>query len=162
MAEVGKIEFGPKCEEDYHPKKPGGWPQPKTKEELEEALEEIDRQNEWLIKQYDTPHEHTFKGIPYHCTLIKEKCKHSEADPLKTQVGGNHYKQFKIQPYEFFLANQLPFHKADIIKRIMRYDSPTGKGLEDLNKIKHEIDLIIQLEGWEENIGTCSEKEESR
>lgn len=69
-------------------------------------------------------------------------------NPLDIQVGGNHYKNFKIQPFEFYHANQLPFHKADIIKRIMRYDMPTGKGLEDLQKIKHEIDLIIQLEKY--------------
>ena len=66
---------------------------------------------------------------------------------LNIQVGGQHYKSFKIQPFEFFIANQLPFHKADIIKRIMRYDMPTGKGIEDLMKIKHEIDLIIEIEG---------------
>ena len=64
------------------------------------------------------------------------------------QVGGSHYKNFKIQPYEFFIKNQIPFHKADIIKRIMRYDLPTGKGLEDLEKIIHEIALIKEFEGW--------------
>ena len=64
------------------------------------------------------------------------------------QVGGSHYKNFKIQPYEFFIKNQIPFHKADIIKRIMRYDMPTGKGLEDLEKIIHEIALIKEFEGW--------------
>jgi len=30
----------------------------------------------------------------------------------------------------------------------MRYDHPTGKGLEDLQKIQDEIDLIIELEGY--------------
>lgn len=65
------------------------------------------------------------------------------------QVGGNHYKAFKIQPYEFFIKNDLSFHKADIIKRIIRYDLPGGKGLEDLKKIKHEIDLIIEFQDWE-------------
>lgn len=72
-----------------------------------------------------------------------------EVKALGTMVGGSHYLGYKIQPFEFFIANQLPFHKADIIKRIMRYDLPTGKGIEDLKKIKHEIDLIIQLEGLE-------------
>ena len=67
---------------------------------------------------------------------------------LDIQVGGQHYKHFKIQPFVFFHANQLPFHKADIIKRIMRYDLPTGKGLQDLEKAKHEIDMIIELEGY--------------
>lgn len=67
---------------------------------------------------------------------------------LDIQISGSHYKGFKIQPFEFFIANQLPFHKADIIKRIMRYDMPTGKGLEDLEKIIHEIALIKEIEGW--------------
>ena len=62
------------------------------------------------------------------------------------QVGGAHYKQFPIQPYEFFFKNKIPHHKAAIIRRILRYDHPTGKGLTDLQKIKHEIDLIIELE----------------
>jgi len=67
---------------------------------------------------------------------------------LEVQVGGSHYKEYKIQPYEFFLANQIPHHKAAIIRRILRYDHPTGKGLQDLDKISHEIELIKELEGW--------------
>ena len=66
------------------------------------------------------------------------------------QVGGEHYKHYYVQPYWFFLANQIPHHKAAIIRRILRYDYPTGKGLEDLKKIQHEIELIIELEKWEE------------
>lgn len=71
-----------------------------------------------------------------------------EAKASSKQVGGNHYKQYKIQPYEFFIKNQIPHHKAAIIRRILRYDHPTGAGLEDLEKIKHEVDLIIEFEGW--------------
>jgi len=67
---------------------------------------------------------------------------------LDKQVGGDHYKKYKIQPYQFFLANQIPHHKAAIIRRILRYDQPTGRGKEDLEKIRHEIELIIELEGW--------------
>jgi len=67
---------------------------------------------------------------------------------LDKQVGGSHYKWYRIQPYEFFLANKTPHHKASIIKRILRYDHGTGGGLKDLEKIKHEVDLIIELEGW--------------
>ena len=72
-----------------------------------------------------------------------------QTSALDTQVGGSHYKQYKIGPYEFFLANKIPHHKAAIIRRILRYDHETGKGLEDLQKIKHEIELIIELEKWE-------------
>jgi len=67
---------------------------------------------------------------------------------LKSQVGGFHYKEYQIQPYEFFLRNKIPHHKAAIIRRILRYDHPTGKGLQDLDKISHEIELIKELEGW--------------
>lgn len=68
---------------------------------------------------------------------------------LDKQVGGSHYKDYRIQPYKFFLDNKIPHHKAAIIRRILRYDHPTGKGIEDLDKIKHEIELIIELEGWD-------------
>lgn len=66
---------------------------------------------------------------------------------MHRQVGGEHYLHYKIQPYEFFHANRIPHHKAAIIRRILRYDHPTGKGLEDLEKIMHEVEMIIELEG---------------
>ena len=69
--------------------------------------------------------------------------------PLKVQVGGSHYKDFKIQPVEYTTANGLSFLQGCIVKRTSRYNKPTGKGLEDLKKVKHEIDLIIELEEWE-------------
>ncbi len=73
---------------------------------------------------------------------------HSTSSEFNHQVGGSHYKDYKIQPYEFFFRNKLPHHKAAIIRRICRYDHKTGKGREDLEKIKHEVDMIIELEGW--------------
>jgi len=81
----------------------------------------------------------------------KNKQRHNKIDDadsaLKTQVGGDHYKGFEIQPVEFTTKNKLGFLPGDIVKRICRYKIPGGKGLEDLRKIKHEIDLIIELEG---------------
>lgn len=67
---------------------------------------------------------------------------------LDVQVGGNHYKQWEIQPIEYIIKNRLNFLQGCIIKRITRYDQSGGKGLEDLEKIKHEVDLLIELEGW--------------
>lgn len=72
---------------------------------------------------------------------------------LDIQIGGNHYKNFAIQPIEYSMKNKLNFIQADTVKRISRYNLPTGKGLEDLIKIKHEIDLLIEIEGWEEKNG---------
>ena len=82
--------------------------------------------------------------------MFEDDRKGPKPSALTRQVGGSHYKEYEIQPYEFFIRNKIPHHKAAIIRRILRYDHPTGKGLEDLNKIKHEIELIIELEGWQD------------
>ena len=63
--------------------------------------------------------------------------------PLTTQIGGDHYKGFAIQPVEYIHQNNLGFLVGCIIKRICRFNRPGGKGLEDLRKISHEIDLLI-------------------
>ncbi len=65
-------------------------------------------------------------------------------DPLQTQVGGNHYKDFKIQPVEFIHANGLDFLQGNIIKYTMRHKNKNGK--QDLLKARHYLDLLIQLE----------------
>jgi len=95
------------------------------------------------------------KNIIHNCICVKghtinEQTLYDELpkSALEVQVGGSHYKEYQIQPYEFFLRNKIPHHKAAIIRRILRYDHPTGKGLQDLDKISHEIELIKELEGW--------------
>lgn len=67
-----------------------------------------------------------------------------EEGALDRQVGGSHYKDFKIQPVEFIHANNLGFLEGCIIKRICRWRAKDG--IRDLEKIKHEVDLLIQLE----------------
>ena len=64
-------------------------------------------------------------------------------DPFNTQIGGSHYKDFPIQPAEFITKNKLTWLEGCVVKRICRKKNR----LEDLQKAKHEIDLIIKLEG---------------
>lgn len=69
------------------------------------------------------------------------------ANPLDVQVGGSHYKSKKIQPAEFSHANKLNGLEASIVKRITRWrDKPAETRFQDLEKIKHEVDLLIELE----------------
>lgn len=63
---------------------------------------------------------------------------------LDTQVGGNHYKDFAIQPIEFIHANNIPFIEGNIIKYIVRWRSKNG--IEDLRKVQHYVNLLIDLE----------------
>lgn len=65
-------------------------------------------------------------------------------NPLETQVGGNHYKDLKIQPIEFIHANNIPFCEANAIKYLCRWRNKNG--VQDLLKAKHYIDLLISLE----------------
>jgi len=39
-----------------------------------------------------------------------------EAFPQYTQVGGNHYTKFPIQPYEFISKNDLSFFQGNVIR----------------------------------------------
>ena len=77
--------------------------------------------------------------------LVEEGQKHDQGNPLDTQVGGSHYKDFPIQPVEFVTKNNLSYLQGAIIKRFVRYNMETGGGLKDLNKAKHEIDLLIHF-----------------
>ena len=66
---------------------------------------------------------------------------------LDTQEGGDHYKRLKIQPVEFIEKNRLSFLEGCIVKRISRYRTKFNgeEALKDLNKIKHEVDLLIDI-----------------
>jgi len=66
---------------------------------------------------------------------------------LDVQVGGAHYKQFPIQPIEYIQKNGLTYLEGNIIKYATRWRHKNG--IEDLKKIKHYVDLIIELEDLE-------------
>lgn len=63
---------------------------------------------------------------------------------LDVQVGGSHYKDFPIQPVEFIHANGIPFIEANCIKYLCRWR--TKNGVADLEKVRHYLDLLIELE----------------
>jgi hypothetical protein len=63
---------------------------------------------------------------------------------LDVQVAGNHYKNLKIQPVEYIHGNGIPFIEGCIIKYASRWRDKGG--IKDLEKIKHFVDLLIELE----------------
>ena len=74
----------------------------------------------------------------------KDYIKAIGTDPLSEQVGGNHYKMLAIQPIEYITKNNLGYCEANVVKYISRWRDKGGK--KDLEKAKHYIDLLIQLE----------------
>lgn len=65
-------------------------------------------------------------------------------DPLDVQCGGGHYKNKAIQPIEYIFANKLGFAEGNIVKYITRWRDKGG--VQDLEKIKHYCDLLINEE----------------
>lgn len=64
--------------------------------------------------------------------------------PLEVQVGGDHYKSMAIQPMEYSMANKLDACQHTIIKYVTRFRDKGG--IQDLEKAKHCIDLLIHFE----------------
>ncbi len=64
--------------------------------------------------------------------------------PLGEQIGGNHYKDMKIQPVEFIHANGIGYIEGCVIKYVSRWRKKNG--VEDLQKARHFIDLLLELE----------------
>ena len=63
---------------------------------------------------------------------------------IDKQVGGNHYKEFAIQPIEFIVKNKLPYIEGNIIKYICRWEEKGG--IEDLDKVIHYVELLKELD----------------
>lgn len=63
---------------------------------------------------------------------------------LSKQVDGSHYKDMAIQPVIYIYANKLPFIEGNIIKYVSRWRDKNG--IRDLEKAKHFIDMLIELE----------------
>lgn len=61
-----------------------------------------------------------------------------------TQVGGTHYKEQKLQPWDAIAAWDCGFLDGNVIKYVVRYRSKGG--VEDLKKARHYLDKLIELE----------------
>jgi hypothetical protein len=60
------------------------------------------------------------------------------------QIGGKHYKDYKIQPIEFIVANKLDFIQGNIIKYALRNKAGEDP-VEKWNKIIHYCELAKEL-----------------
>ena len=63
---------------------------------------------------------------------------------LDTQVDGSHYKDLKIQPMEYSMANKLDACQHTAIKYITRFREKGG--IKDLDKAIHCIQMLKEFE----------------
>jgi len=59
-----------------------------------------------------------------------------------TQVGGNHYKSKGIQPWDYIIANNIPYLEGNVIKYVTRWRDKGGKA--DLEKAQHYLEKLLE------------------
>lgn len=64
--------------------------------------------------------------------------------PKDIQVGGEHYKNFAIQPVEFCQKNELNFCESAVIKYVCRHRDKNGE--QDIRKAIHFLHLLLELD----------------
>jgi len=67
-----------------------------------------------------------------------------EDGALDKQIGGDHYRDCKIQPVEYIYSNGLDFLEGNIVKYVTRHRTK-GEGKKDIQKVIHYAQLILQL-----------------
>lgn len=59
------------------------------------------------------------------------------------QVGGRHYIEKPIQPWDYIIANKLGYLEGNIVKYVSRYKEKGG--VEDLIKASHYLEKLIEV-----------------
>ena len=101
-------------------------------------------------KLRDSEQDHIMDALAYSSQALGGWQVTANTGALNVQGGGDHYKKLKIQPIEFIHANNIPFIEGNIIKYIVRWRDKNG--IKDLEKVKHYVDLLIDLEKLNQNL----------
>lgn len=83
-------------------------------------------------------------GMKTEMHLQVEERQAAQQNARSVQIGGDHYRQFAIQPIDFIEANGLSYSVGNIIKYCVRYQSKNG--VQDLRKARHYLDMLIERE----------------
>ena len=59
------------------------------------------------------------------------------------QVGGNHYKDKSIQPWDYIVANDLGYLEGNVVKYVSRWKNKNG--IEDLKKAQHYLAKLLEV-----------------
>lgn len=94
-----------------------------------------------IIWQRESPNDKLASAEQYRQAEVLPFIDDEPKSAWDTQVGGDHYKKYKIQPMLFALENNLNPLQHSVLKYIMRHEDKNGK--QDLEKAKHYIDLMI-------------------
>lgn len=80
------------------------------------------------------------KGLDMKTDYLRKE----EGPTTSCQIGGTHYMDMAIQPVEFIHRNNIGFIEGCCIKYLCRWRNKGG--IEDLRKVIHYCELLIQME----------------
>jgi hypothetical protein len=96
-----------------------------------DVFKNIDNHGEAMVERVIPPPQYAPKDVAFNA--------------LDVQVAGSHYKKHGIQPVEYIHTNKIGYFEGNVIKYVTRWRDKGG--IADLEKAKHYIDLLIELEG---------------
>jgi hypothetical protein len=86
------------------------------------------------------------KTIP----LLEPKTVSIFDDPFKptstanaVQVGGGHYQNKAIQPWDYIVSNRLGYLEGNVVKYVSRWQEKGGR--QDLEKARHYLDKLLEV-----------------
>ena len=95
-----------------------------------------------MLKKAQTPP----KTLPAKVVKPKIVVEHTLPPTVNdVQVGGDHYKKHKIQPWDAIHDWNLGFFTGNAVKYIARHKDKGG--LEDIKKARHYLDKLISMNG---------------
>lgn len=123
------------------------WTAPAPVPETEDDMMRRVSKEAWAEKVKHLPVEDAFEvpaGSPWGSFDKLNRSEPKAPEALKAQIGGDHYLTLAIQPMEYSMANKLDPAQHTIIKYVTRFRDKGG--IQDLEKAKHCIDLLIEFE----------------
>lgn len=96
----------------------------------------------WMVGIEPGSPEHVAGLKPGETRIVKRQPPRQEI--RHAQVGGDHYRKRKIQPWDIWAEYDLNGFEASIIKYILRHRDKNG--VQDLKKARHTLDKLIELE----------------
>lgn len=119
-------------------------------------MDNIKKMTEQTLRNEIKIHESYGDDLTHHGRDKLRECKaelklrvpHAPEKALDVQVGGNHYKDFEIQPIEYITKNNLDWYQGNIVKYASRHKFKNGK--QDLEKVIHYAQLAIEAQYPEE------------
>ena len=75
--------------------------------------------------------------------MIREIPVLDESSANGIQIGGGHYQNKAIQPWDYIVSNRLGYLEGNVVKYVSRWQDKGGR--QDLEKARHYLDKLLEV-----------------